>query len=117
MSTENTNSRASCFRKTVSLRLSCVDLGRRRGRELLILILELIELPIDASHRQELLVTSGLSQPAFVHDKNAIGPLNGRETMRDDDRSSSRYKPAKRFPNPDLGFGVHAGCGFVKHEN
>ena len=56
--------------------------GRREEAGFLILVLELLELPVEAALRQKLLVRTHLAQLAFVHDENGFGALNGGEPVR-----------------------------------
>ena len=56
------------------------DLRRRRGRgrsNLLILVLQLIELVINAAIGEQLLVGTDFAHLAFVHHDNFVGALNG----------------------------------------
>ena len=65
---------------------ACVD----ACAELLVLVLELIELPIKSALGQQLLVRSALAELTFVHDKDSVGGLDGGETVRDEDRGAAR---------------------------
>ena len=57
------------------------DLG---DAELLFLVLELIELPVDSAMGEQFLMIANLSDVAFVHDDNLVGTLNGGEAVGDD---------------------------------
>src|SRR5215472_9748146 len=51
--------------------------------QLLVFVLQLIELPVNAAMRQQLLVVADLAHLAFVHGDDLIGSLNRREPVRD----------------------------------
>ena len=57
-----------------------------------------------------------LAQLAFVHDDDAVGALDGGEAMRDDDGRAALHQLLQRFANPQFGFGVDAGSGFVQNQ-
>ncbi len=57
------------------------------------------------------------TQFCFVHDENAIGALNGGETVRYDERCAPGDHAVQSFPNAQLGFRIHAGGGFIQDEN
>src|SRR5438445_12873429 len=56
------------------------------------------------------------AQAPFVKHEDAVGMLDGAETMRDDQRGSAGQQAIQRFSNEQLGLGVHAGGGFVEDE-
>jgi len=45
--------------------------------EFLVLVLELVELPIEATLQEQLLVRAHLAELAFVHDQDGVGALHG----------------------------------------
>jgi hypothetical protein len=59
------------------------------GSELLIAVLQLVELPVEAAMRQELLVGAALAQLALVHDEDGVRALDGREAMGNQDGGAS----------------------------
>ena len=61
-------------------------------------------------------MASHLSNLPFVHDKNLVCILNGRQPVRDDDRSASPHQPGYGFPNFQLSVGIHARSGFIENE-
>ena len=100
-----------------NLLITCDGLfGQAAAPDLLILILKLIELPINTTHREQFLVGADLAELAFVHDDDAVGALDGREAMRDDDGCAALHQMFKRRANPQLGFGIHARSGFVQNQ-
>src|SRR5881275_3201431 len=48
----------------------------------LLLVLKLVQLPVDLPARQELLMSAHFSQLSLVHDQNLIGTLDGRKPVR-----------------------------------
>ena len=52
-----------------------------RFAELLILVLELVQLPVEAAVGEKLLVGSLLAELAFVHDQDGIGRLHCGESV------------------------------------
>src|SRR5947208_11240142 len=56
---------------------------------LLILVLQLIQLPINSAQRQKLLMIAGLSELTLVHHQNAVGALDRGQAVRDHDRRAS----------------------------
>jgi hypothetical protein len=83
---------------------SCGDTGT--GLEFLVLVLEAVELPVDAAVREELLVRAVLTELAFVHDEDGVGALHGGEAVCDDDRGAAGYHAVERGADADLGVGV-----------
>jgi len=51
-----------------------------------------------------------------VEYEDAVGVLNGAETMRDDQSSAATEQAVESFADLQLGFGVHAGGGFVEDQ-
>src|SRR5512142_2046784 len=62
-------------------RLYC-RFGRENG-DFLVLVLELVELVVDAALGEQLLVRAHFSNLALVHDDDLVGALHGREAVRD----------------------------------
>ena len=84
---------------------------RRRSavrRNLLILVLQLIELVVDAALREQLLVRAHLADLPLMHNDDLVGALNGREAMRDDQRRSSFNHAVERVAHAKFSFGVDA---------
>src|SRR5690349_463808 len=69
---------------------------------LLVLILQLIQLPVNATRGEKLLVRAALAQMALVHDQDAIGALDSRKPMRDDDRRAAFDEMIERLANAAL---------------
>jgi hypothetical protein len=63
--------------------------SRRLNSELLspvnflILVLQLVQLPVDTTLREKFAVRAGFPQLGLVHDENPIGPLDRGESVRD----------------------------------
>src|SRR2546430_8190980 len=53
---------------------------------------------------------------ALCEHEDAVGMLDGAETMRDDQRGSAGQQAIQRFSNEQLGLGVHAGRGLIEDE-
>src|SRR5580704_8002226 len=96
--------------------------GQRRDRgrlsfgemEFLLFVLELVEAVVDAALGEQLLMGALFAEAAFVEDEDAVGVLDGAESMRDDERGAAAEEAAERFANLKFGFGVHARSGFVE---
>ena len=58
---------------------------RKRHRQLLLLILELVEAIVDPADEQQFLVRTLLAQAALVEDENAMRVLDRAQPVRDDD--------------------------------
>src|SRR5262249_38043669 len=82
----------------------------------LVLVLELIELPVDAALRQEVLGGAALPQTALVHDPGAVCALNRGEAVCDHDRGAALDHAIERVADAEFGFSIDAGCGFVQNE-
>src|ERR1700733_3878068 len=74
--------------------------------EFLVLVLETVELPINAVLREELLVRTVLAELAFVHDEDGVCALHGGEAMRDDHRGAAGNHSIERGADADLGLSV-----------
>src|ERR1700731_852857 len=94
----------------------CTNL-RLCDAQFLVFILQLIKLPINAALAKQLLVGSNFADVAFVHHDDLVSALNGRETVRDDDRCPALNHAGEGFTHSDFGFGIDAGGGFVQHKN
>ena len=91
-------------------------LGRQRA-DLLILVLQLVELPVEAALREQLLVGAHLAQLAFVHHENRVGALDGGEPVRDEDAGAALDHAIESAANAQFGVGVDAGGGLVEDED
>src|ERR1041385_284261 len=87
------------------------------GGNFLVLVLELIELVVNAVLCQQLLMVSDLAYLTFVHDNDLVRTLNGGKAMRDDDGSPPFDHTAERLPYTELRFRIDAGCGFVEDQD
>ena len=95
--------------------------GRRiprgfRQAQFLFFVLELVEAVVDAALGEKFLMRALFAQAALVEDENAVGVLNGAQAMGDDERGAAGEQAVERFANQQLGFGVHAGGGFVENQ-
>ncbi len=84
--------------------------------QLLLFVLQLVEAVVDAALGEEFLVRTLFAEAALVEDKNAVGMLNGAETMRDDQRGAAAEQAIEGIADLQLGLGVDAGSSFVKDE-
>src|SRR5260370_2874292 len=84
--------------------------------QLLLFVLELIEGVVGAERGEEGLVRALFAEAAFVEDEDAVGVLNGAESMRDDQRGAAAEKAVECIADLQLGLGIHAGGGFVEDE-
>jgi hypothetical protein len=84
--------------------------------QFLFFVLQLVEAVVDTALREKFLVGSLFAEAAFVEDENAVGVLNGAETVGDDECGAAAQQAIKGFANLEFGFGVHAGGGFVKNQ-
>src|SRR5271157_3479610 len=93
--------------------------GRRRPRhtDLLILILQLIQLPVNPALGQQLLVRSHFAHLAFVHHDDLVGALDGGEPVRDDQRRPPFHHAVERVAHPELGLGIDARSRLIENQN
>src|SRR6266850_4258651 len=84
--------------------------------QLLLFVLELVEAVVDAALGEEFLVRALFAEAALVEDEDAVGMLNGAETMRDDQRGATAEQAVESIADLQLGLRVHAGSSFVKDE-
>ena len=82
----------------------------------LVLVLQLVQLPVNPAQRQQLLVRAGFAQLAFVHHQNAVGALDRRQPVRDDDRRAPFHHAGQRVAHAKLGLGIDARSGFVQNQ-
>ena len=55
---------------------------------------------------------------AFVHHQNAVGALNGREPVRNDERGAALQPSVLQcVANAQFGFRIDTGSGFVEDQN
>src|SRR5581483_10965078 len=89
---------------------------RRSQANLLIFVLELVELPIDAALRQQLLVRAALPQPSFMHHQNPVGALNRRKPVGHNDRRTAGDDAAESFAHAELSLRIDAGRRLVQDQ-
>src|SRR5580704_13308060 len=99
--------------------VSAKRLQRNSGirAKLLILVLKLIELPVQPALSKQLLVSSSLAKLALMHHKNRIGPLDRREPMCDEHRGPSRNHARKREAHTKLGIRIDRRGSLVEDQN
>src|ERR1019366_1306004 len=91
--------------------------ARHPRRHFLILILQLVKLVVNPALGQQLLVRSHLADLAFVHHDDLVGALDGRESVRDDQRRSPFHHAVERVAYPELGLRIHARSCFIQNQN
>src|SRR5579863_1440239 len=84
--------------------------------QLLLFVLELVEAVVDAALGEQFLMGALFAEAAFVEDEDAVGVLNGAETMRDDERCAADEQTVERFADQEFGLRVNAGSCFVENE-
>jgi hypothetical protein len=77
----------------------------------------LIQLVVNAALRQQLLVTANLPYLAFVHHDNFVSPLNRRQPVRNDYRSTALDHAIQRIAHAKFSFGIYARGGFIQDKN
>src|SRR5205823_12691597 len=90
---------------------------RRHRFRLAAFVLQLEQLEVNPTRRQQLLVRPRLAQPALVQHQNLVHVLNRRQAMRDRDRRSPRHQDPERVSNKDLGLCVDARRRLVENED
>src|SRR6266404_6033394 len=76
-----------------------------------LVILQPIEPPVHAASFQQLLMRSHLPHLSFVHHQDAVGILNGRESMRNDEVRAIHHEFGKSVLNESFCFRVDARGG------
>ena len=90
---------------------------RPRRLQFLVLVLQLVELPVDSALREQFLMRAHFAQLAFVHDEDPVCPLDGGEAVRNDDRSTAFDHALQRRANANFGFGIDARGRFVEDQD
>ena len=88
-----------------------------RFAELLILVLELVQLPVEAAVGEKLLVGSTFAKLALVHDEDGVRALNGGEPVRNKDRGPASDHPGESDPDANLGIGIDGAGRLVEDED
>src|SRR5690606_10242248 len=65
----------------------------------------------------KLVVRTGLAQLAVMHDEDAVGVLDGREAVRDDERGAAAHERLERALDAGLEFGVDGAGRLVEDED
>ena len=74
----------------------------------LVLVLQLVELPVEAAMGEQLLVGAHLAQLALVHDEDGIGALHRGKTMRDQHAGPAFDHALEGATDAQLGVGIDA---------
>ena len=98
------------------MRRARLTMPPRASPELLILVLQLIKLPVDPAHREQLLMRARFPQLALVHHENPVRALNRGKPVRDDDRRATFHQVVERIAHTNLGLRIHAGSGFIQDQ-
>jgi hypothetical protein len=94
------------------------DPPRAAGIAPLIEYLERIQLGIDAGRlREEILVTADLGHPAALERHDGVGPADGRQAVRDDERGAVPHQVGQRVLHQQLRLGVERRGRFVQDQD
>ena len=72
---------------------------------------------IETAASQQLPVRALLAEPAVVQHEDAVGLADGREAVRDDDRSAALEQLLQRLLDEAFGLGVDAARGLVEDQD
>ena len=64
-----------------------------------------------------MLVAAGLAELSPVENQNLVHVLDGRQAVRNGERSASRHEDAQRISDEKLGFRINAGSRLVQDEH
>ena len=92
-------------------------MGEGADADFLILVLELVELPVEAAVGEQFLVRTHLAELPLVHDEDRVCALNGRQPMCDEDAGAALDHAFKSAADAQFGVGVDAGGSFVEDED
>jgi hypothetical protein len=84
---------------------------------LLVLVLQLVELPVESAVGEQLLVRAHLAQLPFVHDQDHLGALDCRQAVRDKYAGAAFDHALEGPANAQFRVGIDAGGRFVQDEN
>src|SRR5690349_2377370 len=79
--------------------------------------LEAVELLVEARRANQLFVRSGLDDPPLIEDDDPVGPLDGRETVRDDEHGAPLEERLERLLHEKLRFRIEARGRLVEEED
>src|SRR5262249_47673633 len=82
-----------------------------------LIILQPIEPPVHAMLFQQLLMRSHFPHLSFVYHQDAVGILNRRESVRNDEIRAIHHKFGKGILNEHFCFRIDTRGGLIKHEN
>src|SRR5690348_8642689 len=80
-------------------------------------VLDAIEPRVDALAREELRVRAELGEPPALEHGDAVGTLDGREPMRDDDRRAAAHQRIERRLHLALGFRIERRGGLIQYQD
>ena len=89
---------------------------RHRAVTLRNAILQLVEPRVQAAVSQQLVVIALFPDLAVVDDENAIGVLDRRQPVGDDQRSAIFQELVERLLNQRFGLGIHRARRFIENE-
>src|SRR5581483_6791021 len=87
------------------------------GRRAIGRVLDAVEPRIHAVAREELRVRAELGEPAALEHRDAIGPLDGREPVRDDNGGAAAHQRIERRLHLALRFGVEGRGRLVEDQH
>ena len=91
-------------------------MGELRDRVGLVLVLELIQLPVDSLQMQQFLMRAGFPDTPTMKNYDAVGVLNRGEPVGDDDRGPACQEFFQRVPYQQFRFRVDARGRFIQHQ-
>jgi len=83
----------------------------------LVLLLELVELPVEAALASSSWCVPDSRNCPLVHHQNGVGALHGGEAMGNQNACPALDHALQCAANAQLGVGIHAGCGFVQNQD
>src|SRR5579863_10208424 len=76
--------------------------GERSDSDFLVLVLKLVELPVEPALREQLLMRAHLAELALVHHQYAFSPLHGGEPVRDENAGAAFHHALQCTPYAQL---------------
>ena len=76
-----------------------------------------VEFGVNAIEGKQLLVRPALPDPPVMHDHDAVGILNGGQTVRDHDAGASLHQPGNGLLDQLLCMGINACGGFIQNQD
>src|ERR1700722_4619674 len=88
----------------------------KRGAQLLIFVLKLVEAIVDPALGKQLLVRTLFAQSPFVEYEDAVGMLNGAEPVRDDQSGAPFEQSVECLADQNFSFCVHTRSRFIQDQ-